>query len=253
MSIMVRRRTQDVLAGDLEATRAAATLGADMKHSRLRRRLTLGRLAERVGIGRSRLQELEAGRGASAPLRVWYALGIALDRPFAAGFSRDLSVPPEPTDAGHLAAQEVVLRQSMSVGRTGFFELPTRPSARDSGSTDVGVRDDRHRVLILIEIWNRLTDLGSASRTTRRKRVEAGDLAAFRGYRVASCWLLVDTAANRAIVRRYPALLRAEFPGSSSAWVRSLLDGALPPAEPGIAWVDTRSGRIRPMRLRVCR
>jgi transcriptional regulator with XRE-family HTH domain len=246
---MVRRRS-NVLAGDLEANRAAASLGVDLKRSRRRRRLTLEQLAERVGIRRSRLQELETGHGSSAPLRVWYALGMALDRPFAAGFSRELSLSPEPTDAGHLAAQELVLRLARSSGRVGLFELPTRPSLRDSGSTDVGIRDDRNRALILIEIWNRLMDLGSASRSSRRKQLEAADLAAFRGYRVASCWLFVDTAANRELVRRYPEVLRAQFPGSSLAWVRCLVEGAVPPRRPGAAWVDPKSGRIRPMRLR---
>lgn len=92
--------------------------------------------------------------------------------------------------------------------------------------------------------------MGSASRSTQRKRIEAEALASFRGYRVASCWLLVDTAANREIVRRYPAVLRAMFAGSSLAWVRCLVDGAAAPAEPGVAWIDPRSRRIRPLRLR---
>jgi hypothetical protein len=131
-----------------------------------------------------------------------------------------------------------------------LFELPTRPNARDGSNIDVGLRDDRYQVLIVIEIWNRLSDMGSASRSTQRKRNEAEALASFRGYRVASCWLLVDTAANREIVRRYPAVLRAMFAGSSVAWVGCLVDGGPAPAESGIAWVDPRSHRIRPMRLR---
>ena len=246
---MVRRR-QDELAGDVESRRAAAALGVDLKRTRQRRHMTLDELAERTGIGRSRLQELEAGGGATAPVRTWFALGAALDRPFAAGFSRDLAVPPEPADAGHLAAQELVLELARAAGRTGLFELPTRPNARDGSNIDVGLRDDRYQVLIVIEIWNRLSDMGSASRSTQRKRNEAEALASFRGYRVASCWLLVDTAANREIVRRYPAVLRAMFAGSSVAWVGCLVDGGPAPAESGIAWVDPRSHRIRPMRLR---
>ena len=101
-----------------------------------------------------------------------------------------------------------------------------------------GFRDDPHRTMILVEIWNRLEDLGNATRTSRRKVVEAEDLAPFRGYRVASCWLLVDTSANRAIVRSFPAVLRSLFPASSMAWVRCLFDGGPPPVKPGIAWID---------------
>jgi len=228
-------------------------LGGEVRRSRLRRRLTLGELGDAVGIGPTRLHEIEMGRGGSAPLALWFALGLALDRPFAAGLSRELVGVGGPADAGHLAAQEVVLALAERHGRSGSFELPTRSSARDGGFVDVGIRDDPHRALILVEIWNRLDDLGDATRTSRRKVVEAADLAAFRGYRVASCWLLVDTSANRAIVRSFPAVLRSLFPGSSMAWVRCLVDGAPPPAKPGIAWVDPRSGRISALRLRPTR
>ena len=86
--------------------------------------------------------------------------------------------------------------------------------------------------------------------TTRRKVVEAADLAEFRGYRVASCWLMVDSVANRVLVRRYPEVFRAQFLGSSIGWVRCLVDGAAPPEQPGIAWIDPRSGTITPLRVR---
>jgi transcriptional regulator with XRE-family HTH domain len=243
-----RRRRSHELAGAREAGRVAATLGQDLRETRLRRGLTLAELAERVGIGPTRLHELEAGLGATAPLAAWFAVGSALGRPFAAGFSHESSIAG-PVDAGHLAAQELVLRIARTHGRTGLFELPTRESARDGRNVDVGLRDDLHRALILIEIWNRLDDLGSAGWSTRRKVHETAALAMFSGYRAASCWLFVDTAANRAIVRRYAAVLRAMFPGSSFAWTRSLVEGAPPPRNPGIAWIDPRSGRIRPVRL----
>jgi transcriptional regulator with XRE-family HTH domain len=244
-----RRRTRTELAGDREAKRVALTLGAELRNTRRARRLTLAQLAERTGIGPTRLHEVEAGKGATAPLALWFAIGMALDRPFAAGFSRDTAPRTESDDAGHLAAQELVLRNARSVGRTGLFELRTRSSAREGGSVDVGIRDDAHRALILVEVWNRTDDFGAASRSTQRKVAEAADLAAFRAYRVAWCWLLVDTAANRALVRRYPEILRAQFTGSSAAWVRCLVEGAVPPELPGVAWIDPRSGRITPLRL----
>jgi hypothetical protein len=211
--------------------------------------MTLSALANLVGISATRLHELEAGLGASAPLAAWFAVGSALDRPFAAGFSRDVHQSGEPADAGHLAAQEIVLRLARRHARTGVFELRTRSGIREGGNVDVGIRDDRWRALILVEIWNTTADLGAASRSSGRKVAEAGELAAFRGYRVASCWLLVDTAANRAMVRRFPEVLRAQFPGSSGSWVRCLTNGESPPTKAGIAWIDTRSGRIRPLRL----
>jgi len=184
--------------------------------------------------------------------RLWRC-GSLSDRPWdglSRLLSRAISLASAGLAAGHLAAQELVLALAQRHGRSGSFELPTRSTARDGGFVDVGIRDDPHRALILVQIWNRLDDFGSATRTSQRKVAEATDLAPFRGYRVASCWLLVDTAANRAIVRRYPAVLRSLFTGSSAAWVRCLAQGAPPPLGPGIAWVDPRSGRIAPLRLR---
>jgi hypothetical protein len=61
--------------------------------------------------------------------------------------------------------------------------------------------------------------------------------------------LLVDTLANRGLVRRFPEVLRAQFRGSSLAWVRCLADGAPAPDKPGLAWIDPRSRRISPLRL----
>lgn len=101
---------------------------------------------------------------------------------------------------------------------------------------------------MLIEIWNRLDDLGAAARSSDRKLREvqaAGDP------RIASGWLLVDTAANRSIVRRFPAIFRARFIGSSAAWVQAISAGAVPPARPSIAWLDLRAGRLRELRLAV--
>ena len=248
------RRTDAALHGDSLSATIAATLGREARTTRRRRRLTQQRLADEIGISRSRYADIERGEGASAPLETWTKIGAALGRPLAVTFSRDVE-PPEPRDAGHLAAQELVLRMARLHGRAASFELPTRP-ADPVRSTDVGLRDDAHRTLILVEIWNRLDDLGAAARATDRKFAEAAAPALFAGedgepYRVASCWLLVDTAANRRLVARYPEILRTRFPGSSVAWARALTDGTPPPMKPGIAWVDPRAGRIVPLRLRI--
>lgn len=250
------RRSDAALHGDALSAAIAATLGRDARATRRRRRVTQQRLADAIGISRPRYAEIERGEGATAPLETWARIGAALGRPLAVGFSRDID-QPEPRDAGHLAAQELVLRLARSHGRTASFELPTHP-ADPARSTDVGLRDDSIRALILIEIWNRLDDLGAAARATDRKVVEAEALATSSGgdgaaYRIASCWLLVDTAANRRLVAAYPEILRARFPRSSERWARALAEGAAPPIEPGIGWVDPRAGRIVPMRLRVPR
>jgi transcriptional regulator with XRE-family HTH domain len=247
------RRTDTAVQGDALSAAIAATLGREARTTRRRRRVTQQHIADEIGISRSRYADIERGEGATAPLETWTRIGAALARPLAVAFSRDIE-QPGPRDAGHLAAEELVLGLARSHGRAASFELPTRP-ADPARSTDVGLRDDAQRTLILVEIWNRLDDVGAAARATDRKVAEAAAPAAFAGadhrpYRVATCWLLVDTAANRRLVARYPEIVRTRFPGSSVRWAGALTDGTTPPVEPGVAWVDPRADRIVPLRLR---
>jgi transcriptional regulator with XRE-family HTH domain len=235
--------------GAREANAIAGNLGRDLHRTRTQRRLTQAALGDKVGVSQAEISALEGGHGARTSIETWVAIGIALDRPLAVGFSRDV-VDPAPKDAGHLVAQELILPLAAATGRTARFELPTRPS-NPSRSVDIGEIDRVNRVLILLEIWNRLDDIGGAVRSSDTKVAEAAALILAPGspLRVASGWVLVDTAANREIVRRYPAILRARFGGSSAAWVRALVDGSAPPTEPGLVWVDTRAGRLTELRL----
>ena len=196
------------------------------------------------------MSHLEAGHGQGTSVATWTAIGIALGRPLAIGFARDIVAAPR--DAGHLAGQELILRLAAAHGRVGQFELPTR-AADPSLSIDVCLRDRRARILIIAEIWNRLDDLGAAARTMSRKIAEATVLADTHDPpdRVAWCWLLMDTAANREIVRRYPAVIKATFDGSSQAWVQALTSDSAPPNRPGIAWIEPHQGRLVELRLRM--
>ena len=174
----------------------------------------------------------------------WIALGLAIGRPLAVAFSRGEA--SDPRDAGHLALQELVLGLAERNGVTRRFELPTRP-ANPSLSIDVLLRDDAHRTLVIVEIWSRFDDLGAAVRNTHRKQAEAAAAAVVAGgagppYRVATCWVLRDSASNRDLVRRYPAIFRNEFRGSSRAWVLALEHGVKPPPGSGVAWGHPANG-----------
>ena len=88
---------------------------------------------------------------------------------------------------------------------------------------------------------------------SRVRRTDAEVQASRESARIgafAICWLLVDTAANRRLVARYPQILETRFPGSSLGWVRCLAEGLPPPTKPGLAWIDPRSARIVPLRRR---
>ena len=175
----------------------------------------------------------------------WQRLFGAVDRRLLVDASRDPQ--QEPADAGHLAIQELLLGLGREIGYSRSFELPTTPAATRH-SVDVALRDDRRRLLVLLEAWNVFGDIGAASRSTTRKVADAEALAVAIGgarpYRVASCWVVRATARNQALVARYPELFASRFPGSSIAWVKALTEGAEPPPEPGLVWCDLFAKRL---------
>jgi transcriptional regulator with XRE-family HTH domain len=236
-----RSRTHTQVAGSREAAAIAATLGGVARAARKARRSTLGTLAPKLGISKTRLSEIERGLGTRVPLETWVALGVALERPLAISFSRPLTPAIGTSDAGHLEIQEHVLGLARATGRPGAFELPTRPDD-PSRSTDVGIRDPGNAARILVECWNTFGDLGAAIRATRRKEHEAA--ATWPEDRIAVVWVVRASAANRALLARFPTIIDAAFPGSSRAWVKALSIGGSPPTDPGIVWFDPGTGRL---------
>ncbi len=222
-----------------------ARLGGRLRDARLRRRMTQAKLGERVGVSRSTVSAMECGLGGGHTIDAWQRLAVALGIRLDVELGRDPI--EEPADAGHLKIQELVLRLGRRAGYRGGFEVSTRPA--DSGrSSDVGLRDDLHCRLTLVECWNSIGDFGAAARSTNRKLAEAQALAiatgAGRPYRVAGCWVVRATARNRALVRRYPEIIAAMFPGSSLGWVRALTLGTDPATASGLVWCDVAATRL---------
>lgn len=228
-----------------------AALGASVRSARLRRRLTQEQLAERAGVSRSSESRIERGLGGGQTLDTWQRVALAVGTPLFVKLQRD---PLEDVaDAGHLAIQELVLRLGRHAGYSGLFELAAR-SSEPWRSIDVGLRDDRRHTLVLCECWNSFGDIGAAARSTARKCAEADAFAtAIWGntpYRVASCWVVRDTNRNRALVRRYPEVFAARFPGSSQGWVLALTTGTEAPRQPGLTWCDRDATRLFAWRRR---
>ena len=243
---MPKYRRQELVAEAARRNREqTARLGGRVRDARMRRRVTQQQLAERVGLSRSTISAMERGLGGGLTLDAWQRVAVALDIRLNIDLARDPI--EEPTDAGHLRIQELVLRLGRAAGYHGSFELATR-SANAARSTDVGLRDDRRRFLTFVECWNTIGDLGAAARSSDRKLAEAEALGIALGgerpHRVAGCWVVRATARNRELVRRYPEIFAARFPGSSLGWVRALTLGTPPPGEQGFVWCDVATTRL---------
>ena len=244
-----RRRTptQSVVVGRRRAVQASAGLGERLVQARKGRGWSQQVLAAKVGIDQTRLSQIELGKGGGVPADLWFALADALGMPFRMEFGRDPSQDLE--DAGHLDIQEFMLRLGRTTGFGRTFELATRPS-NPAYSTDVGLRDDIRRLLVLEECWNTFGNIGGSVRSTRRKIAEAEALAVAIGgergaYRVAAVWVVRDAPRNRAVLGRYPQIFDATFTSSSAAWVRALTQqGATVPAGLGLVWCDPRRARL---------
>lgn len=238
-----RRRSLEVEV-DRRNQEQRAQIGAEIQAFRERRGWTRIQLAERSGLGRMVVGRLERGAG-HVDLDVLQRVAATFDQRLQITMGRDQR--QEPADAGHLAVQELVLRLGRSAGYAGSFELATRP-AEPWRSADVGLRDDRRRRLILVECWNTIGDIGSAARSSDRKRAEAEAIAVGRWGTapavVGTVWIVRATARNRALVVRYPEVFAVRFPGSSVGWVRALERGDQPPASPGLVGCDVRATRL---------
>lgn len=226
----------------------AQSLGREVRTARVHLHLTQVKLAARVGVHQTWISDIELGRGTGVTLELWVALGVALGRPLAVSFSRSLDPAAAVSDAGHLQIQEALLAMAARTGRRAAAELPTRP-LDPRHSTDVALCDDTHRVLILIEAWNTFGDVGAAVRSTHRKQAQAEEQATVIGgdgppYRVATVWVVRASAANRALVARYPHLFATTFDGSSRTWATALTAPVPPPRRPGLVWFDTATNHV---------
>jgi transcriptional regulator with XRE-family HTH domain len=236
-----RRRTEVQVEAERLARSIALAVGGEARRERRRHRRSQRQVADTIGIDQSRLSQIERGFGDQVPLELWVALGVALGRPLAVSFSKGLDPAANLADAGHLEIQEHVLALASATGRPGTFELPTRPDD-PSRSTDVGIRDPERHLRILVECWNTFGDLGAAIRSTTRKSAQA--TATWPDDRIATVWVVRASAANRAMLARYPHLFASTFDGSSRRWVGALTNGGAPPDRPGLVWFDPGTRRL---------
>ena len=226
-------------------------LGTDTRAARLRRHLTQARLGARVGLSQSAISRAERGLGGGLTLDAWQRIGSALGVPLKVTLQRDPR--QEPSDAGHLGIQELVLRATRPHGYRGLVEL--RTGATDTGrSIDVALVHDPRRRLVIVECWNTIGDIGAAARSSDRKLDEAEALAALRWpdqeCTVGLVWVVRATERNRELFARYPEVFASRFPGSSAQWTRALTHDDEPPPQPGLVWASVDGTRLFAWRRR---
>lgn len=227
-------------------------IGDEIRSMRTRRDWTEAELAERAGLGRMVISRAERGE-ARIDLDALQRIALAFGRTLTVTFGRD---PLEqPADAGHLAMQELILRLARAPGYRTGFELPTRP-AEPWRSIDIGLRDDRHRRLLIVECWNTIGDIGGAARSSERKRADAERLASgwwgTDPHGIHLIWVVRDTARNRRLIASYPEVFAARFPGSSRAALGALTgpEAPAPPDAPSLVWSDLHATRLFAWRRR---
>ena len=237
------RRSQLAIDADRRTRAQRLELGGEIRASRERRRWTQADIAARAGVDRQLIGRLERGT-TRLDVDLVQRVAIALGRHLEIRLGRDTLEAP--ADAGHLAMQELVMRLGRTAGYTASFELPTRP-AEPWRSIDVLLASPTRRVMILVECWNTIGDVGAAARATARKAAELEQLAVGKwgsNVRVGVVWVVRATSRNRTLIARYPEVFASRFPGSSRAWVDALTEGADPPSRPGLAWCDVGATRL---------
>lgn len=236
------KRTDLAIAADTATADIRRTIGAEVTQSRDRRRWSRDELGERIGLTRQIVRRIELGE-AGVRLEDLVRATHAIGRPLAVSLRRDST--GEAADAPHLAMQELVLRTARKAGFDRTFELPVGPEPWRS--VDVGLSSARLRACIAVECWNALGNIGAAARSSNRKLAElsAAAVARWGAEGVGGLvWVVRATAANRALVARYPEVFKSRFKGSSRAWLAVLTRHAPPPDEPGLLWCDIRASRL---------
>jgi transcriptional regulator with XRE-family HTH domain len=203
-------------------------------------------VAQRAGISQSFLSRMERGRGQQASLETWASIAAATGHQLAAFIER---VPGTtlPRDYEHLKRQQLVVSTARAGGWTAMVEQAIDADWERPRSIDVVLSRAARSELAVVEVWNLVDDVGAAFRgldakVARSRRQSAGT--------VSGLMVIRASRRNRALVREFRPLFRANFPASSVAWLASLTAREKPmPATLGLLWTDVAGTRLLVARL----
>lgn len=212
-------------------------------------RLTQAQAADRAGVSQGYWSFLERGGGGVASLETLAACAAAVGTQLAA-FLEAVPGADMPRDLEHLRRQQLVIAIAGGGGWIARPERPIDPVARRSRSIDVELERAVGREIAVVEIEDLFADGGAAMRGLADKvaavRREVGVFAI-----VSGLLILRSTGRNRGLVREFPDLFAARFPGSSKAWLAALRDPTLAmPREDGFLWSSVDGTRLFAARFR---
>lgn len=201
---------------------------------------TKSSLARVAAVDRTYIGRIEAGE-ARPSLETLVAIGAAL--------GADVSVRiyggagPRLTDRHQARMVECVLRELHPVWRP-LLEVPVWRPVR--GVVDAVFERADHPCVVVTECISTLARLEQQLRWSAEKCAAIGSADPFRGRDVpptSRLLILRSTVVNRDIARSFEETLRAAYPASSSAAVRSLTSGDRWPGD-AIIWIRMERGRV---------
>ena len=212
--------------------------GEDIRRMRTEAGISLGGLADVVGIHKSHVARIEASE-VRPSLEVLTAIGIALGADLSLRYFEGAG--PRVHDHFQAAMTEALLR-SLDPRWTVDLEVPIAQPTR--GVIDL-VLTDRAGPVVACEVYSELRRLEQQIRWSAEK---AGALSTRLAHDVSRLLVLRSTVATRELARRYEATLGTAYP----ARARDIALALTAPTEPwpgsGIVWMHLHGSEATLMR-----
>ena len=216
-------------------------VGEEIRRLRLDAGLTLTALGAVVGVHRSHLTRIEAGRVAPS-MEVLTAIGVALGADL--GVRYFAGVGPRLVDRFQALMVEAFIR-NLHPRWTVRLEVPVTHPVR--GIVDAALIDTISPIAIASEIQSEIRRLEQQVRWNNEKADGlterlAEESAPAPGPVVSRLLVLRSTTSTRDVANRYQATLAAAYPARTEDVVRALTTAAPWPGA-GIVWVRVAAGQ----------
>ena len=199
--------------------------GLAMRALRRRRAWTQAQLAERAGVSRGAVQQIERGGADAFTGRVVRMIAVALGARFEQHVLWQGEALDRLLDAGHATIVERVIRWLRAEGWEAVPEV-TFAIRGERGSVDVLAFYPDTGTLLVIEVKSVVPDIQGLLSGVDRKARLAPAVARERGWRVRNVGRVVvlpDDSTTRRRVERHRSTLDAALPARTAAvraWVR---------------------------------